>query len=834
MSIFSDRAQSDGWGRRLAMTTATLVGVWFGQVDIRGDGRPLGTVATAAIAPPATHSVAYTFPIRRDRWPDLLQSLQHGQHAFLEELRQGGFIALTGVAPRQPIHLLEGATYTIAPDNSITFILSDGTVVPPLSRAGYDAIKRTLPPDQQAVFDDKFFWHLQRNPAIPLIANGLAQGAYDGLVSGQVFDTDRYYLEPFLGHLAWAAQKADVALAELLPLVETHLTTLEFPYLRDADLKVSSGTVHSFYKYEQELTNKQYLMRSLLNTPLESWARLQAIKQVEASNTKQEYTDAPSTSTTISLGRLPLPTPTAAEDTPAVHALNIAHLVQQGIDLFPDEVEQAALVYQQHYRAQLAQEAILKDLLKALATHHALAILDRLENYYNEEFWVQMGLTDELTRQSVNQMDTSRLLGIYATRIEAVTRSPAAESYRGAREHFITFFQTNSPGLSDPELLQVLLSDQAFNPRFWRALKRLQPQLTDDINTIQAAINDLETTYSEAATQEAEVFRLLQTHNLDITTEAFSLLSVAMTKRLSDLIYEEFQPGDRKHPDYLAFTRAIYPFIRDMPDLNMQWGNGTDIKRYGWDNYVVPDLMALTPDQSPTLTAMGDLWFKLVSNSDLDRWDINRFMKLLNTSYNLSSNAPPAKLPADQLALLPLVDKYRPELKRIAGADGAGAPTVLHGLSRLDFRIEPWPSDRAPVAPRITRVNSQVLQQLFPALSAPDIDNLVWKLSNHSGELSLSLPLILLHDPLFVQREDGAVDLLFTFNGEPLLFPAISHHFEAVYAQAYMTRIALPREPEPAYVEALNQVIRKTHALYGGYTANPMTLPAPLIALQNE
>ncbi len=307
-----------------------------------------------------------------------------------------------------------------------------------------------------------------------------------------------------------------------------------------------------------------------------------------------------------------------------------------------------------------------------------------------------------------------------------------------------------------------------------------------------------------------------------------------MTKRLSDLIYQEFQPGDRQHPDYLTFTRAIYPFIRDMPDLNMQWGNGTNIKRYGWDNYVVPDLMALTPEQAPTLSAMGDLWFKLVSNNDLDRWDVSKFMKLVNTSYNLSSNAPPAQLPAEQVALLPLVDKYRPELKRVAGADGMGAPTVLHGLSRLDFRLAPWPSDRDPVTPRINRVSTQALQQLFPTLPASDINNLAWKLSNHSGEVSLSLPLILLNNPFFVRRHDGAMDLLFTYNDQPMVFPAISHHFESIYAQAYMTRIALPRAPDQAYVDALNQAIRRTHALYGGYTAHPMVLPDPLVALQNE
>ncbi|MGD1943432.1 MAG: hypothetical protein ACFB0G_19220 [Leptolyngbyaceae cyanobacterium] len=805
---------------------SSLGAIWVGGFQQRAIAAPAPTLARSTLA--------YTFPIRKDRLPDLLQGLRRGKNAFLVEAQKGGFIALTGVQPRQPIWLLEGATYGVAADNSITFTLADGTIVPSLSRAGYDAIKNTLPVNQQEVLDDKFFWHLQRNPAIPLIAAGLAKGEYREFISNQVFDTDAYYLKPFLGHLFWAAQKADVPLQAVIPLLETHLLTLEFPYLRETDLGNRSGSVHSFYRYEQELTNKQYLLRSLLTTPLEPWARLEAIKQVEEVKIKKDYTDADFTSTTITVGRLPLPTPTAAEDTPAVHALNIAEVAQQGIDLFPDDLEQAAVEYRRRYEHQLAQEEALKLRLRAFADRHSGKILTSINNYHSEDFWLNIGLTEDLSRKSVNQMDTSRLVGIFATRIEGLNRASAAESYPDARAHFIQFFQQNSPNLSEAELLTVLLCDQVFNPWFWKSLKRDQPELALELRALQKDIQALETQYAEAAAQEAKVFRLLQHHDLDITTEALSLLSVAMAKRLSGLVDEAFQPGDRRDPDYLNFTRALYPFIRDMPDLNMMWGNGYDIKRFGLDNYVVPDLMALTAADSPTLSAMGALWYKMVSNNDLDRWDINKFMKLVNTGYNLSSNHPPAKLPAEQVAMLPLVDQYRPELKRVAGADGSNAPTVLHGRFRLDFRIDSWPRDRDPNPPRINRVDSAALQQIFPDLSPEGIDNLIWKLSNHSGEIALSLPLVLLNDPLFVGNQNGAIDLLFKFDGEQMVFPEISRHFESIYSPAYMARIALPQEPSQADIDALNQVIRQTHALYGGYTAKVMSLPEPLQTLQRE
>ncbi|NEQ46358.1 MAG: hypothetical protein F6K00_23570 [Leptolyngbya sp. SIOISBB] len=817
--------------RRLVATILTASCLSIGNLSGTARATAQGAIA---VTPQSGATTGAILPIPRERFADLWRGILRGKDAFWAEVQKGGFVALTGVEPRRPIWLLEGATYTINPDNSITFVLANGVVVPPLSRETYEVIRSTVPPGQQYVLDDKFFWHLQRNPAIPLIAAGLSRGEYEELISNKVFDTDEYYLRPFLGHLFWAAQKADVPLQELLPLVETHLTTLEFPYLREQDLQTESGSVHSFYKYEQALTNKQYLLRSLLTTPIEPWLRLEAIAQVEAASTKEDYTDAESTSTTIALGRLPLPTPTAAEDTPAVHALNIAHVAQQGIALFPEDLVQASLNYRHRYEHRRALEAALRQQLDTLATDHGDDILTAINHYYDRRFWQDIGLTHDLSRRSVNQMDTSRILGLFATRTEAITNWPAADSYPVARRHFITFFQNNAPDLSDSELLTLLFCDQAFNPRFWRSLKRWQPNLVTEITAIQAAVGQLEQSYTDASAQEAEVFRLLQTHQLDISTESFSLLSVAMAKRLSDLVYAEFQPSDRKAIDYLEFTRALYPFLRDMPDLNKQWGNGQNIKRYGLDNYVVPNLMALTPEEAPTLEAMGDLWFKMVSNGDLARWDRDTFMQLVSTANSLSSNQSPTRLPPKQLALLPLVDKYRPELKRVAGADGNAAPAVLHGLNNLDFRLAGWPSDRATTPPRVTRLSDANLQQIFPQLSPEGITNLNWRLANHSGEFSVSLPLVMLQDPLFVQQADGAIDLLFAQEGQHMVLPKFNHHFDSIYSPAYMTRIAVPRQADAATVKALNQVLLTTHAMYGGYTPPYMTLPAPLQPMWGE
>ena len=817
---------------KLFLLLTVLVALSIGETSLAHTIGRRTTSKRQMMAATSAISVISQYEPNQDRLKDLIHGFQSGYQVFIQEVKQGGFTALTGVEMRQAIELLEGTTFT-QDEQGITYILKNGTLIPPLSQAGYAALKNTLPAEKRYVLDEKFFWLLQRNPALPLIAADLERGDYQGLLQNGVFDTDAYYLGPFMGYMFWAAQKAGVELEELLPLIEIHFITLENPYFQDLQSE-TSGNTHSFYTYEQELTNKQYLMRTFLMTPLEPWARLEAIKQVESSNIKKDYTGSQTTSTTVALGRLPLPTPTAAEDTPGVHALNIAHLQQQEISLFPPAIEEAASVYTELYKSRLEEEDKLRKMLQTLAATHSSEILTAIEYYQSERFWKRIGITSALNTQSVSQMDTSRLLGIFATRLEALKKLPAEASYQSAKDHFIDFFQYNSPGLDDTELLTIFFCDQAFNSRLWSYLKRRQPKLAVTIHAIQNQLRQLEKGYAATATQEAIVFRRLQEYNLDISTEAFSLLSVAMAKRLSDLIYLEFKPQDRKAQDYLQFSRGIYPFLRDMPDLNRQWGNGLNIKRYGLDNYVVPDLMALSPEEAPTLSSMGKLWFKMVSNNDLNRWDFESFIKFVNTGYNLSSNHPPASLPTEQVKLLPLVAKYRQDLKHVTGADGHNAPNVLHGLARQDFRIETWPENRSHGTLRINRIDPSVLKELFPFIPNDEIEYLIWNLSNYSGEISLSAPLVLLLRPVFKLRTDRAVDMLFELNGRQVMFPEISRHFEAIYSPTYMARIALPKETDQAYVDALNEVVRRSHALQGGYTPKYIVLPAPLKTLHAE
>ncbi|MFQ4138810.1 hypothetical protein PGN35_021095 [Nodosilinea sp. PGN35] len=782
-------------------------------------------------------------PLHPRAVPELRQGVRRGVSAFVEEVAQGGFVALTGVEQRSPIGLLEGATFSRS-SAGVTFVLSDGTVVPPLSPQGYQALRQSVPAAQRWVLDEKFYWFLMRNPALPLIAEGLERGEYRNLLQNGVFNSDRYYAGPFLGHTFWAAAQAQVPLAELMPLVEVHLLTLEYAYFQGLDTE-SAGTVYSFYEQELALTNLQYLMRALVMTPLEPWAKLEAIERVEAPEVKAAHTGSTDTSTTLALGRLPLPTPTAAEDTPGAHALSIAHLSEQGIHLFPPDVEAAAGAYKARYQDQLAAEDQLVEQLRQLAHGSTAAVLEALEHYQGDRPWQALGFTPALDRRSVASMDTTSLLGIYATRHESLAPLTAAQSYPLARRDYLRFFQTNSPGLKEADLLLVLLSDQALNPRLWAYLRRQQPALEEKIVAIQTQRQRLEASYRATALQEALLFQRLQVHGLDINTQAFSLLSVAMAKRLGDLVYAQFQPENRTDLAYLRFSRGLLPYLRDMPSLDAQWGHGPTVKRYGLSNYVVPDLMALTPARSPTLAAIGALWFDLVSHGQVNRWDFAALAQTMATAHNLSIGHPPSALPPQQGRFLPLVAAYQPQLSQVTGVDGANASSVLHGQTLQDFRIPAWPAARLAGATQQSAFDPAVVQQLFPAeeraesgdapLGATDHRTaaIVHLLSSGSGEIALAPSLVLLGNPEFLPRPDGALDLAFDFDGDRLIFPEVSRHFEALYAPAYLTRIALPREPGESYTAALNQVIGRSHALYGGYLPPNMLLPAPLQRLPN-
>ncbi|NER78256.1 MAG: hypothetical protein F6K42_01510 [Leptolyngbya sp. SIO1D8] len=753
-----------------------------------------------------------------------------------KQINDQEFISVTGVYPRQPLSLLEEANFHNK-ENGTTFVMSDGTRVPPLSYETYQAVKQSLPSNQQAVLDEKLFWLLQRNPALPLIANGLQKGHYQKFIQGEQFNTDAYYKEVFFRQLFTVAKQADVELKILRPLVEIHLVTLDASYFEGLENE-PEGVVKSFYQNEIDLTNKQYLLRSLIQSPLESIVRFLAVQYVE--DVKADYTLTADTSTTITQGRLPLPTPTAAEDTPGAHAIAIAHLNQAEINLFPLDVGQAAMRYRNQFQINYELEQELINHVNQLTQDHAAEILKAIEGFTQNRFWRQIGITRNLGLKSVHQLDTSRMLGIYATRHEGLTpKLRAYQSYRKAVKDLTYLYRNNPLQFDDEERLQLFLSDQILNRHLWQILEKRLPKLRPELTQIQQTRSRLESAYQKAAGLEADFFKQLQIHDLDISTEAFVLLSVAMARRFTDLAEAELNPENPQDPNYLTFVQGMIPFQRDMPDMNVQWGDGREVKRYGLENYLVPDLMALHSRDAPMLRAIAHLYRKMEQAGDLEPWDFETLVKLISTACNLSVGKNPATLPAEQAVLLPLVVKYQSELKQITGADGMVGTSILHGLGAQDFRIASWPEGRQPNPAHNFEDIKATLAEMGPKLTDVKSTELTDILTRGSSELSLSLKLVLQHEPKFIAREDGRLDLTLKFKRGGLWrfciwdvcrvkLEGINYHFQTVFSPIYMSSIVLPKNANQQDAAALNQVIADSHAIYGGYTPAQLELPDSL------
>jgi len=757
----------------------------------------------------------------------------------ISQIQGSVFSLITGVCPRQKVNLLENATFENDELGS-NFVLSNGVMVPPLDFSSFQKIREALPKDKRHVLDEKFFWLLQTNPALPLIAAGLENGEYSKLVNNDgVFDTNTYYKDKLFRKLFDSAQIANIEIEELIPLLEIHFTTLSAAYFENS--QETEGVIDSFNRNEIELTDKQYLFRYLIQTPLESLVRVFAISYVE--KVKAEYTLSPETSTTISLGRLPLPTPTAAEDTPSAHALAIANAMGKGIHLFPISVEISASQYKNKYQETFEIQQELTTKIRILSEQHGTEIIDALNNFKDHDFWQNIGITRHLGLDSIHQLDTSKMLGIYATRHEGLTPGLRAyKSYQKARLNIIRYYQDNDLGLSKSELLSLLFNDQAFNQKLWITLKRKIPALKANFREIGDLSLSLEKHYRDTSAYEAAFFYELQKNNLDISTDAFVLLSVAMARRFSDLAYIAFKPIDRKNSEYLSFIRFIFPFQRDMPDMNVQWGDGRTIKRYGLENYLVPDLLALHPRDAPMLSGIERLHNAMVKGGDLEQWDFETLVKLISTACNLSVGKNPSTLANEQIGLLPLVAKYRSELKQISGADGLVGTSILHGLGLQDYRIASWPKGRQPFEATNIDDVANILSKISSRLSEKKQYELAQILTRGSSEPSLSLKLVLQHDPKFILQKDGRLDLTLTFEQNGLWklctwdfcrlrIRDINQEFETIFSPMYMARILLPNPASESDAEALNQVIAKSHAIYGGFTPRELSLPGPLQAI---
>ena len=161
---------------------------------------------------------------------------------------------------------MKGATYRFRPDGA-WFTLTDGTVVPPLSRGAYERGAAQLGSSLSPGMDRKFFWLLQSSPYVTAIAADLGRGRLRQYLNGNRFDTDRFFLDYFIPVYRESSYAAGLDPGEALWMLDHALRTLQDPLLRTPDatpITSGSGTVGSFWQDEQLLSMQQLMLRPQL------------------------------------------------------------------------------------------------------------------------------------------------------------------------------------------------------------------------------------------------------------------------------------------------------------------------------------------------------------------------------------------------------------------------------------------------------------------------------------------------------------------------------------------------------------------------------------------
>lgn len=608
------------------------------------------------------------------------------------------FRNLTGVYPRQTVQ-------TVGTHTEFTFTIDGQTYTPP-SLETLQRIGQLHP-----AFDEKWQWRLLENPALPL------------MVKEQTTDADSFYYA-LSQQLLENSQKASVSPYLTVRLAEVHLGTLQNGFWNS-----ETQELRDFNENEITLTDKQQLIQTLaVDTLLEPVARLFLLEYTQRFSSS--YADTGKVSTTITQGRLPLPTPIAAEDTPGVHALSVL----AAPELFPEPLVRAAQEYADQYRHYLKRTSqIQSDLLVSQPID--------FEAYSFKDITYQ-------------QMFTGSQVGLIATRLEGYDLNQSwRESFEKAKDLYRWYYQTNPAGLSQAELTRQHRLNTAEPPN-------LRPVID----------------------AEKAFFLQVQAADMDISMSSFTTFTPALAKRLDNLLVQRFRPDDPDSREWQLFAAAIMPALRDMPDLEIQ---AQGLNEWG-ANYVVPDLMALTPEQSPTITHLAALYETLNAGGIIQDWDYITLFEIVSTAITLGSGWDPALIHPDHQKHIPVVQENWVLFRRLLGSSGSIAVNWMHGQSGLDFRNPKWPEARKP-----------------QAIEVPDK-----LLYDNATVPSLNAKLLLTQRPKFIER-GGDIHLI-NHQGEELI---TNLRGQKLYDPIRMTYLVVE---DRTTVEQLNARLNESIAIYLG------------------
>jgi hypothetical protein len=584
---------------------------------------------------------------------------------------------------RDRIPLIEGATYAFRPDGA-WFTLTDGTIVPPLSRGAYQQGAAQLGSGFSPGMDRKFFWLLQSSPYVTAIAADLGRGKLGQFLNGNQFDTDRFFLDYFIPVYRESSYAAGLDPGEALWMLDHALRTLQDPLLRTPDatpITTGSGTVGSFWRDEQLLSMQQLILRPQLAQPgqIGTLTRFALLKHLETSTSAANRRLA---STPEVMSKLPNVT-FGAEEGAIAHALGMAQF--QGAGIYSDNLRLLADRIVQNELEKQQLRATLTGAMDRLAAEHPQALGEALASLTPAD-WSRLGLPPEFGLSAANQVNGTNTLSVLVSRSEKAGY-PLALAYQNSRALMVELLDDRAHLPNSDRFIYALLKDHAFTPRFWDLLAQRLPPLADKFTALATNADQYRQVATQGATLHEQFYAAMVQEGQDISVSAMIKHAVGFQAHLASLIDQAFAPADPADPRYLAFRRSLAIYLRESPDISVYGGTEAALRLYGHETLNVQEMLAVDLAAAPRIRALARLYDAAWQGGLITQWDVPGFQRILLTGALIAAGVERQDLPADLAGVGFPSAEFRRDVLFAVGPEGIKLEATRLGVQAHDHRV---------------------------------------------------------------------------------------------------------------------------------------------------
>ena len=595
-------------------------------------------------------------------------------------------LSTRGLPVRDKITLIEGATYRFG-QHGTWFILSDGTIIPPLSYEAFVRGQAQFPTAIAPGMDEKFFWLLQGSPYVTAIAADLEQGKLTEYLDGNTFNTDRFFVEYFVPIYVESSWAAGLDPSEALWMLDHALMTLQDPLLRNADatpIIQGAGEVGSFWDREQELAIKQLALRRFIAQPgiIGNWTRYGLLTHLRyrrrnASIHRRRLASIPEV-----MAKLPNVT-YGAEEGAIAHALGIVQFDTAGV--YSAQLTQIARQVVDNERAKQALRSQILTQIGTLSVADDRALGNVLAHFSRAD-WDALGWGYYLFPAEAAQLNGSNTLSILMSRREKAGFD-ITTAYPHERQRLLKLLLRDPSTAAYDRIVFAVLKDHAFTPKFWPRLTRLVPDYAEEFATIETGVEQYRQIAHQGAELQEQLYAVMVNEGHDIGVSATVKHAVGFQAHLADLIDAAFLPADPSDPQYQAFRRTIAIYLREAPDISVYAGTQAALRLYGEEHLNVPELIATEVDAAPRLRIFARLYQAALASGMVSTWDVEGLQQILVFGALVAAGVEPTELPETIPAIAFPSDQFRQDLLFLVGPEGITVEGTRLGIQAHDYRV---------------------------------------------------------------------------------------------------------------------------------------------------